>query len=232
MAPKIITVANTKGGVGKTTVALQIAVARAMQGKDVWYVDGDRQQTGLMALTLRESQKVKAQISCASYPNGTLLGRQVMLQADKWDTIVIDVGGYDNTQLRTALGVCDVLITPFPPRTFDTGALSQMSSVVEEVSVQRKGDVPAYAILNCADPSDSADNRDSISALADYPNIQFLDAPLCRRKAYASASGFGVSVAELKIKDPKAIAEVEKLVGAIFDEQVNLTKPAGKRGKK
>lgn len=232
MAPKIITVANTKGGVGKTTVALQIAVARAMQGKDVWYVDGDRQQTGLMALTLRESQKVKAQISCASYPNGTLLGRQVLLQVDKWDTIVIDVGGYDSTQLRTAIGVCDVLIIPFQPRTFDTWALSQMSSVVEEVSVQRKGDVPAYAILNCADPSDSADNRDSISALADYPNIQFLDAPLCRRKAYASASGFGLSVAELKIKDPKAIAEVEKLVGAIFDEPVNLTKPAGKRGKK
>ena len=144
MAPKIITVANTKGGVGKTTVALQIAVARAMQGKDVWYVDGDRQQTGLMALTLRESQKVKAQISCASYPNGTLLGRQVMLQADKWDTIVIDVGGYDNTQLRTAIGVCDVLIIPFQPRTFDTWALSQMSSVVEEVSVQRKGDVPRF----------------------------------------------------------------------------------------
>ena len=64
---KIVAIVNQKGGVGKTTVALQIAVARAMQGKDVWYVDGDRQQTGLMALTLRESQKVKAQISCASY---------------------------------------------------------------------------------------------------------------------------------------------------------------------
>ena len=222
MAPKIITVANTKGGVGKTTVALQIAVARAMQGKDVWYVDGDRQQTGLMALTLRESQKVKAQISCASYPNGTLLGRQVMLQADKWDTIVIDVGGYDSPQMRAALSVCDMLIIPFQPRTFDTWALSQMSTLLDEVSVQRRSDLPAYAILNCADPTSTVENKDAVAALEDYPNIKYLDCPLCRRKAFATASSFGLSIAELKNKDPKALAEVNELLVAIFGEEARI----------
>lgn len=222
MAPKIIAVANTKGGVGKTTVALQIALARAMKGLEVWYVDGDRQQTGLMALTLRESQNVKAKISCASYPNGVLLGRQVLQQEDKWDTIVIDVGGYDSPQMRTALSVCDVLIIPFQPRTFDTWALSQMSTLLDEVSVQRRSEVPAYAILNCADPSDSSDNRDAIAALEDYENIKYLNCPLCRRKAFATASGFGLSVAELKTKDPKAISEVNDLVMAIFGEEAKI----------
>jgi chromosome partitioning protein len=222
MSPKIIAVANTKGGVGKTTVALQIALARALNGLDVWYVDGDKQQTGLMALTLRDTQNVKAQISCASYPNGVLLGRQVLQQADKWDVIVIDVGGYDSPQMRTALSVCDLLIIPFQPRTFDTWALSQMSTLLEEVSVQRRSELPAYAILNCADPNTSADNREAVAALEDYPNIKYLDCPLCRRKSFATASGFGLSVAELKTKDPKALAEVNNLVMAIFGEDAKV----------
>lgn len=222
MAPKIIAVANTKGGVGKTTVALQIAVARALNGLDVLFIDGDKQQTGLMALTLRESQNVKAQVSCASYPNGILLGRELQRQADKWDVIVIDVGGYDSPQMRAALIACDLLVIPFQPRTFDTWALSQMSSLLEEVSVVRKSEVPSYAILNCADPSDTPDNRDSISALEDYPNIQYLDCPLCRRKSFATASSFGLSVVELKTRDPKAIAEVNNLVMAIFGEEAKI----------
>lgn len=218
MAPKIIVVANTKGGVGKTTVALQLAIARALQGKDVWYVDGDRQQTGLQALTLRESQKVKAQVFCATYPNGALLGKQVLLQADKWDTIVIDVGGYDNAQMRMAMGVCDVLLIPYQPRTFDAWGLSRVSALIDEISIQRKTELPAYAILNCADPNDSADNKEAVQALADYDNIQYLDCPLGRRKAFATASGFGLSVAEMKTRDPKAVEEIKTLVEAVFDE--------------
>jgi chromosome partitioning protein len=45
----IVTVGNTKGGVGKTTLAFQLALARALSGRDVLLVDGDRQgsaQTG------------------------------------------------------------------------------------------------------------------------------------------------------------------------------------------
>ena len=39
----IITVGNTKGGVGKTTVAVQLAIARALAGRDVWL--GSSQKT-------------------------------------------------------------------------------------------------------------------------------------------------------------------------------------------
>ena len=41
----IITVGNTKGGVGKTTLTVNLAIARALAGRDVWLIDGDRQST-------------------------------------------------------------------------------------------------------------------------------------------------------------------------------------------
>ena len=49
----ILTVGNTKGGVGKTTLALNIAIARALQGRDVWLIDGDRQGTAQTAVSIR-----------------------------------------------------------------------------------------------------------------------------------------------------------------------------------
>ncbi len=41
----ILTVGNVKGGVGKTTLAVNIAITRALAGRDVLLVDGDEQGT-------------------------------------------------------------------------------------------------------------------------------------------------------------------------------------------
>lgn len=50
----ILTVCNYKGGVGKSTIALNIALIRAIQGAKVWAIDGDRQATLSIALSMRE----------------------------------------------------------------------------------------------------------------------------------------------------------------------------------
>jgi chromosome partitioning protein len=49
----ILTIGNTKGGVGKTTIAVNLAIARALSGRDVWLVDGDGQRTAQLAINAR-----------------------------------------------------------------------------------------------------------------------------------------------------------------------------------
>ena len=49
----IITVGNTKGGVGKTTIALNLAIALKLDGHDVWLVDADRQKTAQIAIDVK-----------------------------------------------------------------------------------------------------------------------------------------------------------------------------------
>ena len=70
---------------GKTTVALNLAIARARTGRDVWLVDGDRQGTAQAAIALRaEAARVPA-IACATYPNGSTLRSQVLHQSVRFD---------------------------------------------------------------------------------------------------------------------------------------------------
>jgi chromosome partitioning protein len=49
----ILTVAHTKGGVGKSTLAFELALIRAKAGRDVWLVDADPQGSALTAATVR-----------------------------------------------------------------------------------------------------------------------------------------------------------------------------------
>ena len=52
----IIAVVNTKGGTGKTTTAVQLALYRQSLGHEVWLVDGDEQQSALTAVSIRSGK--------------------------------------------------------------------------------------------------------------------------------------------------------------------------------
>lgn len=214
----ILTIGNTKGGVGKTTLALNLAIARARAGRDVWLVDGDRQATISTALAIRAEAGQLPAMATAQYFDGPTLRTQVALQQGKFDEVVIDVGGRDSSALRAALGLSDALLIPFQPRSIDVWALADISKLVEEIRSLGK-ELRAYAVLNQADIQGS-DNKDAAAALADFPGITLLDAPIRRRKSFANAAGEGRSVLEYMPVDSKAIAEIESLVSAVFSAEI------------
>lgn len=212
----IITVGNTKGGVGKTTLAVNLAIARALAGHDVWLIDGDRQGTAQMAISIRADAGHFPGIACATYSDGATLRSQVQQQAAKFDDIIIDAGGRDSTALRAALVLSDVLLVPFQPRSYDVWALNDIAALVDEVRSVRDG-LRAVAILNFADPGEiSTDNAEAAEAVKDIPQFEYLATPIRRRKAFANAGGQGLSVLELKPEDKKASEELNALVSALF----------------
>jgi chromosome partitioning protein len=211
----IVTVGNTKGGVGKTTLALNIAIARALAGKEVWLIDGDRQGTAQTAISIRAEAGQAPGIACATYPDGTTLRAQVQQQRDKYDDIIIDAGGRDSTALRAALVLSDVLVVPFQPRSYDVWALNDIAALVDEARSVRDG-LRAVAILNCADPGEtSVDNIEAAQAVSGVPLFEYLATPIRRRKAFANAAGQGMSVLE-KSGDKKAAEEMSALISALF----------------
>jgi chromosome partitioning protein len=213
----IVTVGNTKGGVGKTTLAVNLAIARALAGRDVWLIDGDRQGTAQTAISIRSDNGQQPGIACATYSDGPALRAQVQQQAGKFDDIIIDAGGRDSTALRAALVLSDVLIVPFQPRSYDVWALNDIAALVDEARSVRDN-LRAVAVLNCADPGEySTDNIEAAAAVADVPQFEYLATPIRRRKAFANAAGAGLSVLEQRPADKKAVAEIEALIKALFN---------------
>lgn len=211
----ILTVGNTKGGVGKTTLAVQLALARALVGRDVLVVDGDRQGSAQLALAMRAAAGRTPTLACAQYFDGRMLRDQVRHQAGKYDDVVIDAGGQDSAALRAALLLSDVLLVPFQPRSVDVWALTNMAALVDEAQGVRDG-LRACAVLNAADPGSSSDNTDAAAALADFPHLELLEGLIRRRKAFANAIGLGLSVDELVPKDLKASEELAQLARNVF----------------
>ena len=212
----IITVGNTKGGVGKTTIAVNLAIARALAGRDVWLIDGDRQGTAQTAISIRAEAGHTPGIACATYPDGPTLRAQVQQQAAKFDDVVIDAGGRDSTALRAALVLSDVLLVPFQPRSYDVWALNDIAALVDEARSVRDG-LRCFAVLNCADPGEhSTDNAEAAAAVAEVPQCDYLPTPLPPRKAFSNAAGAGQCVLEIKPQDGKASAELDALISALF----------------
>lgn len=212
----IVTVGNTKGGVGKTTLALNIAIARALAGREVWLIDGDRQGTAQTAISIRAEAGHIPGIACAQYADGSSLRAQVQQQSGKFDDIIIDAGGRDSTALRAALVLTDILLVPFQPRSYDVWALNDIAALVDEARSVRDG-LKVYAVLNCADPGEaSSDNIDAAAAVADVPQFLYLNTPIRRRKIFANAAGQGLSVLEVSPKDKKASDELNSLISALF----------------
>lgn len=211
MPGMIVTVGNTKGGVGKTTLATQLALAWAIDGRDVLLVDADRQGSAQLVLGARERSPG---VTCVQYHDGPVLRAQVPRQAPKFDDVVIDAGGRDSAALRAALVLSDLVVVPFLPRALDVWALKDMAELVEQARSVRDG-LLARAVLNGADPGASSDNADAIAALADFPDLTLLDTPIRRRKAFANATSLGLSVNELSPRDPKASQELNAMASAV-----------------
>lgn len=210
----ILTVGNTKGGVGKSTLALNLAVAKTLEGGSVWLIDADRQGTVATAMAFRAQAGHLPLIECSHLPEGKDLHSAVLAKQGKFDAVVIDAGGRDSTALRAALALSGAVLIPFAPRSLDLWALQDMAGLVTEARTINPG-LQALAVLNGADAVGS-DNKDAAAAVASYPELTYLAAPIRRRKSFANAAGMGLSVLEAKPKDAKAVQEVKALAHIVF----------------
>lgn len=210
----IVTVGNTKGGVGKSTLAINLAIIRAMQGhRRVLLVDADEQGSSITFTELR-SQAGRTDYTAVSL-HGTAVRSQVRQLAPNYDDILIDVGGRDTGSFRAALTVTDRLIVPTQPRTLDIWAVEQVVTLISEAK-EVNPTFRAFSVLNKAD-AQGKENAEAAEALREYSaTLTYLDFPLVRRKVWADAIAQGKGVAEFTPQNQKAVGEINTLIAFVY----------------
>jgi chromosome partitioning protein len=211
----IITVGGIKGGSGKTTVATNLAVMRAAEGRDVLLIDADDQETA-SDFTLLRNERTEGQAGYTSIQlSGAAVRSQTLRMAGKYQDIIIDTGGRDTTSQRAALSVSDLLLVPFVPRSFDVWTIQKVAALVGEM-LPANPRLTAFTFLNRAD-SRGQDNDDAAQVLREIDGVRFIDVVLGTRKAFSNAAAHGMSVTELRPGDPKAAEEISILYRHVFD---------------
>jgi len=207
----ILAVGNVKGGVGKTTLAVNCAIALSRMKRDVLLIDGDEQGTALAFTDLRTNEKGQPGYTAVAL-HGANIRTQVRQLAPKYSDIVIDVGGRDTGSLRAALTVAEVVLIPVKPRSFDLWGVDQTADLVKEAR-EINDRLRAITVLNEADPQ-GKDNQAAIDALKEVEGIELAPVQIIRRKAFPNAAAAGLSV--LEYNDPKASDEFRQLTGFLF----------------
>lgn len=209
----IVALAQTKGGVGKTMLSVNIAVERSRFGRDVLLIDADNQASSadfaaIRAETLGDPGFTTVQLS------GAAVRTECLRLSSKYTDIIIDCGGRDSGGLRAALTVCDVAIVPFQPRTADIWTLDRMAELVAEAR-HINTRLRALSVVNCADAAGNS-NDDAASVLGVNGEIAYSQIMIGRRKAFENGFLAGLGASELKRPDPKACAEMAALVALAF----------------
>jgi len=159
----ILTLGHTKGGVGKSTLALNIAIERLLAGVETLLVDGDPRQTSISkAIGIRAEAGLVPPVPCIVLDDAKAMRHQIGLLKSKYEDIVIDVGGKDSNALRAALTVTDVLLLPIGPESVEVWAIDDILELVDEARTIHEFRV--LAVLNRAKPA-GRDNAETVAAL-------------------------------------------------------------------
>jgi len=118
----VIAVINPKGGVGKTTITINLGLFLSFQSKEVVFIDLDPQRS--LSDLLKRRPKALSQFQCIK-SNPEKFNIEDYQQPDKDIIYLIDCpAGMDGTHISKILGCSDILLIPVTPSPIDLGALT------------------------------------------------------------------------------------------------------------
>lgn len=201
MTGRVITVAQRKGGSGKTTLAANLAVAWRAAGRRVAVVDIDPQQSLSLWLGLRDDSPDLV----ASQIKGWRVRDEVERLARTADLVLVDSPPHDETETKLAIRAADLVVVPVQPSPMDVWATRRTLALVREEKRR------ALLVLNRV-PS-RARLTDHIFGSLDELGAEIAAARIGNRVLFASALAEGRTAGEV---EPRGAAAAE--IGALARE--------------
>ncbi|WP_407545974.1 AAA family ATPase [Vibrio parahaemolyticus] len=217
---KIILSGTEKGGVGKSTTALNLAVALANEHykgdtSKILLVDADPQGTLYAWSQRREENESLNGFPCIQLLNN--ISQQVRREAERYDYVIIDVSGRDkeNKELRSAMTVADVMLIPTSPSLADLEVLPSLVNNIETAQIYNEK-LKACVFINKADSKSQREIERGRNIIKEFHELTFLRTRVLSCIAHREAIVDGRGVHELK--NHKAKGEISCLLKEVLNE--------------
>ncbi|WP_119168757.1 ParA family partition ATPase [Algihabitans albus] len=208
MAAKIITVAQQKGGAGKTTLTAHLAVAYTAAKKKVAVVDIDPQQSLTMWFRLREERFGDAGAGLlVSAIKGWRVRNEVERLAREHEVVLIDSPPHAETEAKIAVRSADLVVIPVQPSPMDVWATRPT------LELAAGEDTPVLVVLNRVPPRAKL-NEEMLTEVKGF-GARIAKTQIGNRVVFASALSEGRSVGEVQ-PSGKAAREISALAKEIL----------------
>jgi chromosome partitioning protein len=208
----ILLLGGEKGGTGKSTVAVNLAVWLAIQGTDVLLIDTDPQGTASHFIDRRNALDGVPKVHCAE-KRGHVFDT-IRDLAKRYEQVIVDAGGRDSEELRTALVAAHIVYCPLKASQPDIETSVHMNQLVK--LARGMNPILKARLLISMGPTnpvvqEATEAQEVLSQLTEFT----LSGVIIRdRKVYRDAMIEGRGVVELT--NEKATAEIEALAREIY----------------
>ncbi len=123
---QIITVASQKGGAGKTTIAVHLAVAAIKRGLKVRILDGDPQGSAVVWATVRNDNDLVRPVQPRQLAEALQEAKK-----DRIGLVIIDAPPAAGPESADLIGLANLVLIPVRPSVFDLAAAQKTVNLVK-----------------------------------------------------------------------------------------------------
>ncbi len=200
---------NQKGGVGKTTLATNVATALSQQKLRVLFIDADQQGSALDWSAARTGELL---FPVVGLPKDSL-HREIPALGESYDWVIIDGPPRVYTVAKSAIAAADIVVIPVQPSPYDVWAAKEIVDLITEVRVIKESLNAVFAVNRKI--VGTAIGRDVATALASYP-VPVLRAAISQRVGFAESAAAGRTVLETDPDGPGA-GEIRAMVAELLE---------------
>ncbi|NRB11588.1 MAG: AAA family ATPase [Rickettsiaceae bacterium] len=210
----IISFLNQKGGVGKTTLSINVATCLALKKHRVLLIDADPQNSSLDWAATRKKETLFTVVSITK----PIIHKEVAKLIKNYDYIIIDGPPRIYDVAKSAIVSSDVVIMPVQPSPYDIWAAQEVVGLIKEVAIPLENikTIKSAFVIN-RKIVNTAIGRDVNDALSHY-DVDVLETHICQRVSYVESATNGTSVAEATTKDTLAKQEIINLTEEIINK--------------
>jgi chromosome partitioning protein len=207
----IIVIANSKGGVGKSTIAVHLAAWLQHHGHSVTLADCDTQQS-----SSEWAKEAAPEVKAVRLADPDEILDRLPTLAQQTDFVVADGPGSNTETSRALLLRADFAIVPCKASMLEVRALAQATNVLRQAQDIRGGKPQALIVLSMVGKTYrlTQDMKDAAAAL----ELPLAKTALTLKQIYADAPGQGAVVWQLGSRGKEAANEVEALFREVLPD--------------